>query len=521
MNNPHPRYLSPFTFDHYYYLPLSWLSEIDATSTLDVADMLWFYLEDGQSAATDSDWALEQQRGDPRVGRIVFYKDPDQVLPRKSNWSMPLQESGGGEFLPILFDRKTYGTQIRKLTSMGKIEQYKSAAATEIEFSVTDWPAVGPVIYRPIGYLKNRWPAWFGARNWGARSALLAFMYLLTKQYQAQKPVDKETLTVTVSHNEIVQTALALCPAAIPATNNLLSKKDVQRGLKELVALGLITETSASHYCFSTDVLQVPHRWRPVHLARVLDLDEESLIEWLTLAANLMQALQQPITVAEKSWTVLKKERQRKSNSPHLLYGNDLALFEKHVVLRCTAALKAKSGQAKGSQADDEPDKQAKQKNPQSIPVDQLLQDFKREAFGKGRYQSEYFQFKSSQISVAKNEASGGTQIKMPSDTYRGIQATQLVIRYECTKNLSTDEALPVAQGAYFIVTQQNEHGDMTTISIGPAKPKERDIRFAYILPANHLHKDRIDYARPFEVMLRCPNPDPRLHLHCAFVLLY
>jgi hypothetical protein len=44
-------------------------------------------------------------------------------------------------------------------------------------------------------------------------------------------------------------------------------------------------------------------------------------------------------------------------------------------------------------------------------------------------------------------------------------------------------------------------------------------VEFGYVVRANDLHT-RLDYARPFEVIVKCDRAEPRIHLQCVFRVL-
>lgn len=520
MNNLPLRYQSRLSSEEYYCLPISWISDIEQTSMLDVIDMIFYHVVSTSFSVTNHADALTEQETDPRIGRVYFADRRDD----ESGWQKPVQTTDG-MLIPALFDQKTYRAQITALESAGKLIPYPNEicndndsvpSSTEkdkdnlandkkqkkspdrIKYSIVGWPELEPVIFRPRSYTLNRWPIWLGPRRWGARAVLLAFMHQHTERNHSSAPKQQTSSSIEASYSSLCETVYQLCASAIAADGRTIDKNDINAGFKDLLAIGLITEVAPSRsggetlYRFDDMRLLDPPRWETANIAHALELDEVEFRIWLIVACDIMTYLRQPITQLRSVWNLLDKERKRKNDYPHLLSIIDLRRLQEYV---------------------------RRQRKDKKLSAKNVIAEFRNKHLIQKRLQSAYFTFDSKKIDLAQLGDADTTMISMPQDTHHGIQATQLAIIYEPKGNLSIDESMKIATGSTFVVCQEDDSGTTTTVSLGPCRPRKGSITCAYILPANQLHK-QIDFARPFEVILRCPNPDPRLRLRCTFILL-
>lgn len=65
----------------------------------------------------------------------------------------------------------------------------------------------------------------------------------------------------------------------------------------------------------------------------------------------------------------------------------------------------------------------------------------------------------------------------------------------------------------------QKADQDPVAVPLACPPPKALSIDYGFLVRANQLHQ-RLDYSRPFTVIIKCNRPDPRLHLTCCFRLL-
>lgn len=459
---------SPFKQETFYPIPLAWLTDVQGPSGLDVYEALLYHTDDG-------DVIFDQQR-------------PESWLYRDD------EEAG----LRAFFSRQTYSTYKTGLIRSGRMQAFQRPAFVRtrtqraqrelvagIKYQWTRWPPPGPILYRLRPYLERHWPAWLGNADLGSRMALLAFF---APPEHGPTPTNaplqtNPRRTWTAIHDFVRRQFFHL------GDPSFLRQK-LRKGLNELELLGIVYADGpqASSYVLDLAVLRSRPVWPQAPLAQACRLDPQQDALQLALIRETMLTCAEPVTRLGSLWNAINQDYR-----PYLLDEVDWLALRKHVRSQRPSTL---------------------------ISHKRLLQEHMKRLQRSGkRILGEAFRLTAQGLDGASHTLSGNP-IRMPMASAHFIAATQLFVRCEFAEGeMTTEEIIQTLRHMTLIVWQENEGGEPTISPLNSPAPKPLGVELGYIIPANQLHT-HLDYRRPFEVLLKCSQPDPRLHLRCQFRLI-
>lgn len=464
-----PCYTPPFVQERFYLVPLAWLQAVADAGALDARELLLAQVVDGQ---------------------VIFAEEQGE-----QRWYETL---GGAR---PFFTRRTYEHHRNLLLHHGLLRRHKAPPRPttvtklawqelhrDIKYLVADWPPTDWV-YRPRTYLANRWPVWLGNSDVASRLILLAVLA-------------EARLTLTGGHTDLPEQVTMswrqLCtfvegiadPTSGPPPADQV-RAAVRKGIQELALLGAWSASSDddTHYIFSLSVFDQNPPWSLPAIAQRFQADLARDGLHLHIVRDLMAHCWEPVTRLGRVWNAVQAGRR----SAELLDESDLLDLQKFLRIQ----------------------------HRQSPPLrhDQALQAFAQQRRRMGdRRVSGTFLLTAQPIALAQTTVEGAP-LQMPADTAHGLAATQVWIHPERTAGMTVAEAQAVLASAHLLIWQKGANAPPTPIVLSCHPPRPLSIDFGYVLRANQLHR-RLDYARPFEVILHCQQPDPRLKLHCRFRLL-
>jgi hypothetical protein len=371
----------------------------------------------------------------------------------------------------------TYGRCIAHHVQAGNLRPLGRRPA---RYALSAWPDFSGqgVLFRPRSYVWLRWTQWFGKNRWGPRAALVG---LLAKMAQAQfdgsmaGPSQPGLLSVTASAKEIRAAAERLLPKAKAGSKILL-------GLQHLAGLAVIEvveqNRSNVHYRMRADALDHPPTWPLTEIARLCDLDLDADGAWLELIQTCLRLTRQPVTAAPQVWTSIRR------------YDPDIA-----------TEADARAAQAHLEQMAAYTD----------IGLRRALHDFvvaRRADARQNWVYGKWFTLFVQKMSVAEH-------LLMPKLASRSLQTTQLEVHYT-RERLSAEDARQVAADTELHIIQD----DRWLPLVAGLRPDRHALLEHSRFRCNHLHGGRLDYTRPFSVVLRCHAPQPGLILRCRFRVL-
>lgn len=466
-------YPPPYTRDHFYLVPVTWLRGVSDAGDWDTRELLLAQVWDGQ---------------------IIFTQPPEE-----QQW---VEDSDDRR---RFFSRQTYSRHKNTLLRLGLLQKFLPPPRTTqvslavhrelyqgVKYAVSDWPPPFPLFYRPLSYLQQRWPVWLGNSDTSSRAILLAFFE--EAAHHATQPASGASTslppTITRTWQQIqrfVSTQLTTGQGDQAAA--LLDK--LRKGVEELLLLAVLQEEEGYPLRYSLQLTHFQEKpcWRPQAMAQACKLDWPQQTEWVLLLRDLMLHCWEPVTRLQTVWHALAYHRQ----TPYLQESADLFDLQKHIRL----------------QRRDRPPRR----------YHELLDDYLQKRQGQGlRLLSPSFQLPAQALAQASNSLSGEL-LRMPVTTAHGINATQLAIHCQRASDLTVAETQEILAATHFIVWQEKEEQDPVAVPLTCPPPKALSIDYGFIVRANQLHQ-RLDYSRPFTVIIKCNRPDPRLHLTCCFRLL-
>ncbi len=467
-------YPTPFSDQQFYALPLDWLLDIRHASDLDVRDLLLCHLLDGQ---------------------IIF---DDEA--KESHWCA-MDKTGR---LQQLFSRPTYTRWRDELLAQKRLQQYergrhprtkagliRSELEQGIQYVVSEWPPRAESVYRPHGYIRNRWPVWLGNNQSGLamRAILLALLAKMTRTFRGQAATPPLHITATWEEIELfIRDHLTAVhqPSAL-----LYTEEKLQDALRDLCTLGVVEELSAPLRCsLRSDVFSRPPDWPPEEIASMCHLQKPEDGLWVALIRDLMLHCCEPVQRLRHVGGLVSHQRRK---AQALATADDLLQLRSQLHQR----RKAKSC---------------------LLQADQLVNDFIQQQSKRSVLIGTRFELACAHIAQAVS-ADNSTALHMPAATAHRLNATQLRIRPVRSADLSVAETQTLLADACFVIWQENGAGEPTMIHLPCPRPKTLGVDCGFVVPANHLH-NRLDYSRPFELLLKCPQPEPRLTLQGDFRLL-
>jgi hypothetical protein len=472
-------YAPPFLEDRFYLIPLPWLHAVVEAGALDARALLLAQVVDG---------------ADHRPVVIFDEMSTEQVWYAEVETARPF------------FTRRTYERHRKRLVAQGLLRKYRPASPPAgvtkvawqdlqqgIKYTVASWPG-DAWIYCPRPYLTNRWPIWLGNSDVASRLIVLALLAEAGRLAGAGgTPLSTQ---VTLSWRQLcafVEQRLGDAPGR-PLSAQMISAQiagKLRKGIQELMVLSAVDEMVGSplRYALSLPVFDQPPQWSIPAMAQACQADSRADGLCLELVRDLMNHCWEPVTRLKRVWNAVQAGRR----SATLLDETDLLDLQKFL----------------------------RTQRHQGPPPrhDHVLQAFLRQRQPTSeRLVGDLFLLTAQAIMVAQFTANGNP-IVMPVATVHGLAATQLWIRCECTGGLTVAEAQEILVLTRLLIWQERADAGPVTIPLLCHKPRTLSIDFGYVLRANQLH-GQLDYAQPFEVILRCHRPDPRLKLHCRFRLL-
>jgi len=467
-------YAPPFLEERFYLIPRPWLHAAVEAGALDARALLLAQVVD----------SADQEP-------VVIFDETDS----EQSWYAETEATRP------FFTRRTYEAHRKRLVAQGFLGKYKSAPPPAgvtkvawqdlqrgIKYTVAAWPGED-WIYCPRAYLTNRWPVWLGHSDVVSRLLVLALLAEAGRLTAApDAPLPQQVILSWRQLCAFVELHLGNAPGR-PVSPQLTGK--LRKGIQELMVLGAIDEMASGslRYALSLSVFEQPPLWPIAAITNACQADSRVDELSVTLVRDLMVHCWEPVTRLKRVWNAVQASRR----SATLLDETDLLDLQKF--LRT----------------------QRRQASPPRH--DHVLQAFLRQRQTMGeRLVGEIFLLTAQAIMVAQF-TEHGNPIVMPVATAHGVDATQLWIRCECTDGLTVAEAQEMLALTRLLIWQEQGEAVPVTIPLLCHKPRPLSIDFGYVLRANQLH-GQLDYARPFEVILRCHRPDPRLKLHCRFRLL-
>jgi hypothetical protein len=462
-------YLTPFVADHFYLIPLPWLRAVAGAADLDARELLLAQVVDGQ---------------------VIFTEEEGE-----QHW-----HGVDGAVRPF-FTRRTYERHRQRLLADGLLRRAPAAprpanvtrAAWQdlrrgIKYLVEEWPAAA-WLYRPRTYLENRWPVWLGNSDVTSRLILLAL--LAEAERLARTPDARLPEQTSLNWRQLYTVVEEWFGAAAitPPANGLAAA--LRKGIYELLALGALREEAGAdqRYVLHLNVFDRNPQWSLAGMAQRCQADPVQDGALLELVRELMTHCCEPVTRLKRVWNAVQAQRQ----SATLLDESDLLDLQKFI------RTQRKGGPPRHNH---------------------LLQAFLRQRQATGRrLVSAIFRLSAHEVALAAATVHGAP-LYMPAVDTHGLAATQLWVHCERRDGLTVEQAQVILAASHWLVWQEGTGGPPVLIVLAGPPPRPLSIDFGYVLRANDLH-GRLDYARPFEVLLRCRQPDPRLILHCRFRLLY
>jgi hypothetical protein len=375
---------------------------------------------------------------------------------------------------PGFVSHPTYHRSVNALIAAGHLEQIARRPAA---YRLTTWPGFAGLglIYKPRAYVLQRWTHWFGKNAWGPRAALVAFFAKMVREQEQQFPVTPPTqLDVTAYKNELRALVRELLPKA--ACDN-----KVGDGLMALTRLGLLQEVSRSRnnarYFMRADALN-RRPDLPLHeIASLCQLDDDAEREWGALIQTCLRLTYRPVGDAPEIWRLLRT------------YDPDIATPEDARAVRAHLERMAVYTEPRLKRA---------------------LGDFVRARRRENRANWAY----GKEFALSVQSVAEARDVTMPHLTSRSLQATQLLVRYQ-RQRISLEDARQAAAVTELTIRQD----EMWLPLVGALKPDRCALQDHSRVGCNHLH-GRLDYARPFSVILRCAAPAPGLGLLGRFRVL-
>jgi len=456
---------SSFAEDDFYRFPFNWLVDVTDAGDLDARDLLLAHMYEGQVI-----FAEEQ-------GEQIWFRN-DERTHRRGLFTRQTFSKHKNALLHRRFLRK-YQRPLRppKTNAVAHRDLHQS-----IKYELAEWPLPTAWLYRPRGYLQNRWPVWLGHSDLGSRAVLVALLAALSPGSNPTQVTRRwqEILTFIASHF-----THSASTGAKP-----LSLAKLRKGVQELQALGVVTEETSAPLRYTLHLVRFADApiWSRPMLAEACQLDGGREEQWLTLLGDLMTHCCEPVTRLQTVWHTLRHYR----TSPYLIDQTDLDDLRTYM----------------------------QQQREQGILLhhDQVLAGFVQMcALQQPRLCSSLFELPVATTALARQTVAA-TPIQMPTSNAHAVAATQLWIQCVRTGGLTAAEAQQVLGHTRLIIWQENTGQAPVAVPLICRAPTPLHIDYGYSVPANDLHK-QINYDQPVEVWLRCDQPDARLRLHCRFRL--
>lgn len=476
-------------FDHanFYAFPQSLLEQTTQWSQLDTLDILAFHTDiDGYSINLEQRrrYHTEEERSKAwyelgAEAKVRFDSYPEQ-------WWF---EADTYRRLKPLLTRQTYAKHKQRLIEIRAVtnEGIDPLIDPPIKFRFTipiNFPQL--TIYRRRGYLYNRWPVWLG-RNWLSRAIVLAF---LDEAVSLALNTNRVPTSCELSTEQIVTILRA------HYNRDDFDNKEIEKALQQLRMLGAIESVEnadstqkPSHRCVLT-VFDARPQWSQKEILAHFTASTADETPWLPEFIALLNLCCQPVDETKSVWATLVHEYIE----PGVIKLDDIDLPHLRSFIYAQIRYLRHQRRSYFPSADD------------------VLSTFERTRLHrKRRLVSNQFHLKLSEISIVRD-------IRMPYLHAHYLNATQLKLSYSVAES---DIAIlkETLRNSTFYVWQDTKLGEPVLIPIPMQLPKSLENRNPLILRCNHLH-GKIDYSRPFDLLLRCDLPNPEIQLTGHFNLL-
>ncbi|MBK8799141.1 MAG: hypothetical protein IPM07_23815 [Anaerolineales bacterium] len=456
---------SPFEQSEPYPIPMAWLAHIRNPTALDVLEVLLLHSYDGD---------------------VIFGNLNEERWPQQDDHTRRLRALFGRQHYSKsktdLIDSGLLRPFSREDQRLGKTQQARRELAQGFKYRWTRWQRTANALHRPRPYLRERWPAWLGDRDLGSRLVLLA---LLTPML-CGRLCDRVTPPAVIRRGrcEIYQFA----ETHFEHLHDLAYRQGkVNKGLRELSMLGLVEQEGNDCVLRLADLEQRP-TWPAALVARACQMEKPSDAPLVELLRDLMDACCEPVTTLRPA-----AEDLRSASKSHFFGEQERRALRKRVRLST---------------------------RPGRLPhVREAIYSYKAD-LGRhaGRQLSGEFVLPLQETALA-TVTIDGKPLAMPVKHAHGINATQLLIQPIFKDDIPLDEVRACVAALEVLIWQRDVHGAPRVVLLPASAPGRLGVEFGYIVRANDLHP-WLDYARPFEVIVKCERAEPRVHLHCVFRLL-
>lgn len=400
-------------------------------------------------------------------GLVIFPPDADEA-----SWT---RNPPPGE--PTLLSHVAYGKEVGQMLADERLVRQAPSEG----YRVADWPDFGDgrVTYRPRAYCAVRWPHYLGKNAWGPRAALLSLAAALAERYAGSSVSRRPPMTVTAP----VSALRGHCRQVLPGAG---VDDKVGDGLSRLARLALVTRVAADGapraardpvYAFDPAALAQRPAWPPEEIARLCRLDPLNDAETIDLIAACLKAVLRPVADAPEIWAQIRN------------YQDVLASEDDYGALH--AYLRQQTSRT-------------------LLGLEKILHDFA----ARQRKMAAHPWVTGAAFVLPVAAGSAVHDIVMPERTHHGVDAIQLVIRFERGR-VSIADAQDAAERIRLMVDQ-----DGRQILLADGLPAGRAaVRGEAIVSGNQLMTSVLQFDRPFSVVLLCKDPPHGLALRCAFRL--
>lgn len=448
-----------------YPIPVNWLAHVDAPATLDTLEVLLMHSYDGDVIFDDAEESWHQEDDVERRLRKLFA--------RQTFWKCR----------KVLLDEGLLRPAPRQHLYPGKSQQMRRQLTQGLTYTWREWSHAAAAIHRPRPYLAWRWPAWLGGADLGSRMALLALLApTLSGRLCDPAPAPEE---VRRSRREI-QRFVDSHFAHLGDAAYLRSKTD--KGLAELTVLGIVQAEPEDVFVVRLADLEQRPRWPAAMVARACRLEKPAEAPLVTLVRDAMDACCEPAPAL-----------RHVANHVRQLYRSHLFTEQERRGLRKQFRVASRPGRLVHFV--------------EAVEAYRQAMDVHAERILGGE-----FRLPVQPIALA-TQTVDGQLLRMPVKSAHRVNATQLLILPIFKDDISVEEIRERLAAIEVLIWQRRADGSVMVVPLPMAAPKRLDVEFGYVVRANDLHT-RLDYARPFEVIVKCDRAEPRIHLQFVFRVL-
>jgi len=473
-----------FAFEAFYGLAQCWPKFALKPALLDTLDILSFHTDtDGRTIRFE---ARERYRSEAEKERYWrgLAQQPGQHDSYPESWwqHVDLQRRLG----PVL-SRPTYAKCKNWLIEHGYLRKATDKDPFDYQF-VPAFESSLQIIYRHRGYLDQRWPLWLG-QNCVTRIVLLAFLDAMAEQTIRQAQLS--------SYAELSEDDLLIVLGSLLGEDQP-TRDQIQTALQQLRMLAALTLAPVNEHPaprthrLHITIFESPPVWSSSELQTRFCAARAQDTPWINPFIQLLRACCHPVDQAKSLWNTLVNEYIRAGVI--LADSVDLQRLESFI-----------------GAVDRYLEKRPLAYIPAAKTVLQLFVE--KRIHAETRWVSAPLSFELADVAIVR-------AVAMPHPTAHHLDATQLEISYRPDAGLSDAEIYASLHQIQFLIWQAVEQGEPQLILIHPQLPKTLDRNAPLIVRCNHLH-GRLDYSRPFDLLLKCAVPTTQIHITCRFILLH